>query len=98
MGLKFSIEIKLVEVRTAVREKGEIEHQDVSKFTFSLGLLNFSDFDAGIKTFGSREPSDFFGLIVLIGTLMKSNKPVVTEKHVNKRNQSKFVITFAILD
>ena len=48
-SLKLSIEIKLVEIKPAVRENDDIEHQDESKFTFAHGLWNFSDFDAGIK-------------------------------------------------
>ena len=61
MVLNFSIKIKLVEVKTAVREKGEIEHQVLSKFTFYLGVWNFLDFDAVIKFIGLRNPSSFIG-------------------------------------
>ena len=64
------MEIKVVEVKPAVIEKDEIEHQDVSIFTISHGLWNFSDFDAGIKFIGLRNPSNFFGSILFLGTLM----------------------------
>ena len=60
IGSKFSIEIKLVEVKPAFLEKVEVEHQDVSKFTFPLGLWKFSDFDAGIKFIGLRSQFNFF--------------------------------------
>ena len=53
-GLMFSIEIKLVEIKPAVRENDDIEHQDESKFIFAHGLWNFSDFDAGIKNIRFR--------------------------------------------
>ena len=60
IGSKYSIEIKLFEVKPAFLEKVEVEHQDVSKFTFLLGLWKFSDFDAGIKFIGLRSPFNFF--------------------------------------
>ena len=47
----------MVEAKFAVREKEETECQEESKVTFSFGLWNFSDFDAGIKTFDLRDPS-----------------------------------------
>ena len=53
-SLKLSIEIKLVEIKPAVRENDDIEHQDESKFTFAHGLWNFADFDAGIKNIRFR--------------------------------------------
>ena len=71
IGLKFPFEIKMVEVKSAVREKEEIEHQDESKITFSLGHWNLSDFDAGTKFFDLRNPSIFFGRNFLIGTSME---------------------------
>ena len=64
------MEIRMVEVKPAVIEKDEIEHQVVSNFTFSHGIWNFSDFDAGIKFIGLRNPSNFFGSISFLGTLM----------------------------
>ena len=79
--LKFSMEIKMVEVKPAVIEKDEIEHQVVSNFTFSHGLWNFSDFDAEIKFFGLRNPSSIFGSILFLATFMNWNGLVVTEKH-----------------
>ena len=61
----------MVEVKPAVREKDEIEHQDESKFLYPLGLWNFSDFDAGIKIIDLRNQSNFIGAIFSIGTSMK---------------------------
>ena len=68
IDLNFSIEIKMVEAKFAVREQEEIECQEESKVTFSFGLWNFSDFDAGIKIFDLRDPSISNGRNFSIGT------------------------------
>ena len=70
-GLMFSIEIKLVEIKPAVRENDDIDYQDESKFTFAHGLWNFSDFDAGVKNIGFRKPSIFIDSVFLFGSLIK---------------------------
>ena len=68
IDLNFSIEIKMVEAKSAVGEKEVIERQEESKITFSFGLWNFLDFDAGSKNFDLRNPSISIGLICWIGT------------------------------